>query len=135
MGTRLTGRLGRMALATSALLITLQGCDNETPRASSRPSGTPESARVVEHKTAPEFDADSAYAYIARQVEFGPRVPNSPAHASCGDWLAAELNRHGAEVIIKSASEVVYHSIREDLEKLGVVFTDMDTGLREYPEI
>ncbi|MBN9418033.1 Fe-S cluster assembly protein SufB [bacterium SCN 62-11] len=32
-------------------------------------------------------------------------------------------------------SEVVYHSIREDLEKLGVIFLDMDSGLREYPEI
>ncbi len=32
-------------------------------------------------------------------------------------------------------SEVVYHKIREDLEKLGVIFTDMDTGLREHPEI
>lgn len=32
-------------------------------------------------------------------------------------------------------SEVVYHSIREDLEKLGVIFLDMDTGLKEYPEI
>jgi Fe-S cluster assembly protein SufB len=32
-------------------------------------------------------------------------------------------------------SEVVYHSIREDLEKLGVLFMDMDSGLREHPEI
>ncbi|MGE0056508.1 MAG: Fe-S cluster assembly protein SufB [Dehalococcoidia bacterium] len=32
-------------------------------------------------------------------------------------------------------SEVVYHKIREDLEKLGVVFLDMDSGLREYPEL
>jgi len=32
-------------------------------------------------------------------------------------------------------SEVVYHSIREDLDKLGVVFSDCDTGLREHPEI
>ncbi len=32
-------------------------------------------------------------------------------------------------------SEVVYHKIREDLEKKGVVFLDMDGGLREYPEI
>jgi len=32
-------------------------------------------------------------------------------------------------------SEVVYHSIREDLEKLGVIFTDMDTALREHSEI
>jgi len=32
-------------------------------------------------------------------------------------------------------SEVVYHKIRDDLEKQGVVFLDMDGGLREYPEI
>src|ERR671918_601972 len=32
-------------------------------------------------------------------------------------------------------SEVVYHQIREDLEKQGVVFLDMDSGLREYEDI
>ncbi len=32
-------------------------------------------------------------------------------------------------------SEVVYHSMREDLQKLGILFTDTDTALKEYPEI
>ena len=32
-------------------------------------------------------------------------------------------------------SEAVYHSIREDLEEKGVVFLDMDSGLREYPDL
>jgi len=32
-------------------------------------------------------------------------------------------------------SESVYHSIREDLEAQGVIFMDMDSGLREYPDI
>ncbi|MSQ61180.1 MAG: Fe-S cluster assembly protein SufB [Dehalococcoidia bacterium] len=32
-------------------------------------------------------------------------------------------------------SEVVYHNIREDLQKQGVIFTDMDSALREYPDI
>ena len=32
-------------------------------------------------------------------------------------------------------SEVVYHKLKEDLEKQGVIFADMDTGVREYPEI
>src|SRR6185503_18820654 len=40
-----------------------------------------------------------------------------------------------AGVSAQYESEVVYHSIREDLEKLGVVFLDMDSGLREYPEL
>ena len=32
-------------------------------------------------------------------------------------------------------SEVVYHSLRAEWEKLGVVFLDMDTGLREHEEL
>ena len=40
-----------------------------------------------------------------------------------------------AGVSAQYESEVVYHSIREDLEKLGVIFLDMDSGLREHPEI
>jgi Fe-S cluster assembly protein SufB len=32
-------------------------------------------------------------------------------------------------------SEVVYHSIRKDLEEKGVLFTDMDSALRDHPEI
>ena len=44
------------------------------------------------------FDADSAYRYVERQLAFGPRVPNTEAHVKAGDWLAAELRRHGAQV-------------------------------------
>ncbi|MFN8552707.1 MAG: Fe-S cluster assembly protein SufB [Candidatus Obscuribacterales bacterium] len=40
-----------------------------------------------------------------------------------------------AGVTAQYESEVVYHSIREDLEAQGVVFLDMDSGLREHGEI
>jgi Fe-S cluster assembly protein SufB len=40
-----------------------------------------------------------------------------------------------AGVSAQYESEVVYHSIREDLEKQGVIFLDMDSGLREYPDL
>ncbi len=40
-----------------------------------------------------------------------------------------------AGVSAQYESEVVYHSIREDLTRLGVLFADMDTGLREHAEI
>jgi Fe-S cluster assembly protein SufB len=32
-------------------------------------------------------------------------------------------------------SEVVYHSVRKDLEEKGIFFSDMDTALREHPDI
>jgi Fe-S cluster assembly protein SufB len=40
-----------------------------------------------------------------------------------------------AGVSAQYESEVVYHSIREDLEKLGVLFLDMDSALKQHPEI
>ncbi|MER3474205.1 MAG: Fe-S cluster assembly protein SufB [Armatimonadota bacterium] len=40
-----------------------------------------------------------------------------------------------AGVSAQYESEVVYHSIREDLERQGVIFMDMDSGLREHPDL
>src|SRR6195256_366641 len=47
----------------------------------------------------------------------------------------AEKQRLVSGVAAQYESEVVYHSIREDLEKLGVIFLDTDTALREHPDI
>ena len=40
-----------------------------------------------------------------------------------------------AGVTAQYESEAVYHAVNKELEKTGVIFTDMDTGLKEYPEI
>lgn len=52
--------------------------------------------------TVPVFNSDSAYAYIARQVEFGPRVPNTASHRNCGDWLIEKLGSYCDTVIVQS---------------------------------
>src|ERR1700733_11941659 len=47
----------------------------------------------------------------------------------------AEKQRLVAGVAAQYESEVVYHSIREDLEAQGVIFKDTDTALKEHPEL
>ena len=47
----------------------------------------------------------------------------------------AEKKRLIAGVAAQYESEVVYHQIREDLEKDGVLFLDTDTALREHEDI
>lgn len=49
-------------------------------------------------QVSPDFNADSAYSFVDRQVAFGYRVPNTAEHVACGDYLVSELKRHGAEV-------------------------------------
>lgn len=47
----------------------------------------------------------------------------------------AERQRLVSGVAAQYESEVVYHSIREDLKKLGVIFQDTDTALKTHPEL
>jgi hypothetical protein len=62
-----------------------------------------QSTKIVQNEKkiikAPSFDSDSAYHYVAQQVNFGPRVPNSPAHVKCGDYLVAILKNNNWNVI------------------------------------
>jgi len=47
----------------------------------------------------------------------------------------AEKARLVSGVAAQYESEVVYHKINEELEKLGVIFLDTDTALKEHPEL
>ena len=42
-------------------------------------------------KVVPVFNEDSAYHYLARQLDFGPRVPNTEGHKACGDYLVEKM--------------------------------------------
>lgn len=74
--------------------LALVGCGNAGG------SGKTTSASTMKEyqKVSPDFNADSAYQYVAKQVEFGPRVPNTKEHIACGDYLVASLEKFGANV-------------------------------------
>lgn len=59
-------------------------------------------------KISPELNADSAYHFVDKQVAFGPRVPNTQAHKECGDYLAGQLKKYGAEVVEQKADLKAY---------------------------
>ena len=57
---------------------------------------------------APIFCEDSAYAYVAEQCAFGPRVMNSAAHDSCGEYIAQKFKSFGAVVYDQYADSKLY---------------------------
>lgn len=57
---------------------------------------------------APVFCEDSAYQYVKEQCAFGPRVMNSVAHDSCGEWIAGKFRELGAEVHDQYADGKLY---------------------------
>jgi Fe-S cluster assembly protein SufB len=85
-----------------------------------------------------EIDFDNIHYYIKPKGEQARDWDDVPADIkNTFDRLGVpEAERKFlAGVTAQYESEVVYHSIREDLEKLGVLFMDMDSGLREHPDI
>jgi glutaminyl-peptide cyclotransferase len=59
-------------------------------------------------KPAPVFNADSAMAFTAKQVAFGPRVPGTQAHRACAAWLVQRLKGFGATVIEQNFTATYY---------------------------
>ncbi|MEP6793784.1 MAG: M28 family peptidase [Saprospiraceae bacterium] len=50
----------------------------------------------------PLFSKDTAYAFVAKQVAFGPRVPGTDAHQATRQWLVQKFKSYGATVIEQS---------------------------------
>ncbi len=84
------------------------------------------------------MDFDDIYYYVRPAEEQGrtwDEVPAAIKQTFDRLGIPEAERKFLAGVSAQYESEVVYHSIRADLEKLGVLFSDCDTGLREHPEI
>jgi Fe-S cluster assembly protein SufB len=84
------------------------------------------------------IDFDDIYYYVkpaGEQAKDWDMVPESIKATYEKLGIPEAERKYLAGVTAQYESEVVYHRNREDLEKLGVLFTDMDTALREYPDI
>ncbi len=89
-------------------------------------------------KNMPDLDFDDIYYYIKPtegQVDSWDELPDSVKATYEKLGIPEAERKYLAGVTAQYESEVVYHRNREDLEAQGVLFCDMDTGLREYPEL
>ncbi|MFZ4434106.1 MAG: Fe-S cluster assembly protein SufB [Microthrixaceae bacterium] len=85
-----------------------------------------------------EIFFDDIYYYIKPtegQVEDWDDLPDAIKNTYEKLGIPEAERKYLAGVTAQYESEVVFHRNREDLERQGVVFCDMDTALREYPEI
>ncbi len=73
-------------------------------------------------QVSPQFDADSAFLFVKKQVDFGTRVPNSAAHSECGDYLVSKLQEFGAQVVEQKATLKTYDGIALNARNIIGVF-------------
>ena len=85
-----------------------------------------------------EIDFDDIYYYVkptAEQAHTWDMVPDEIKETYEKLGIPEAERKFLAGVTAQYESEVVYHRNREDLEEMGVLFCDMDTAVREYPDL
>src|SRR5215475_9687282 len=89
-------------------------------------------------KNMPSIDFDDIYYYLKpteKQVSDWDMLPEEMKNTYEKLGIPEAERKFLAGVTAQYESEVVYHKNREDLEAQGIIFTDMDTAVREYPEL
>ncbi len=134
-------------------IILKKGINEETVRKISKIKNEPEwmldfrlkGLKIFQNKALPSWGGDLGKINFDEIIYY-----MKPSKENQGNWddVPAEIKETFDRLGIPEAerkflggvgaqyeSEVVYHSIREDLEKQGVVFLGMDQGLKEYEEL
>lgn len=96
----------RITLSIVGLALTLLACGGGSNTAATT------AAAPVDTATWSTFDADSAYAHIAHQLDFGPRVPGTDAHTLCADYLTATFEAYGADTVMTQRVSVTTYDGR-----------------------
>jgi len=60
------------------------------------------------HVVPPDFNMDSAFAYVKAQADMGPRTPGSKAHDKAVAYFEKQFEKFGAEVIIQKGNVTTY---------------------------
>ncbi len=94
-----------IAVRTSLLTVILASCAGNGS-SSSNTATKPKTKKAT--VKIPDFNADSAYSFIERQIGFGPRVPETEAHTACAAWLVSTLDGYASEVKVHEFKAHIY---------------------------
>ena len=98
-------------------LVLLVSCGDKQPKGTS--TTTEKTKKAI---TVPNFNADSAYQYVAMQTNFGPRVPETQAHANCAEWLITKLDEYADTVIVQDFRAKLFNGKGIDGQNIVGVF-------------
>lgn len=91
----------KMTLLSIALVAMMAACGSTGTSTASE--ATVKDSVTAEAGRSP-FDSSKAMELTRQQCEFGPRVPGTPAHAKCADWLMSTLQASCDTVIMQTGT-------------------------------
>ena len=82
------------------LVYFVVACNSDAKKGSAAQRGATTGATTGVTSTG--FDGNAAYNYAKAQVDFGPRVPGTPAAKQAGDWIIRQMRSRADTVIVQS---------------------------------
>ena len=92
------------------LVVSIWACDSKTT--------SKQEVEQTVYKEVPEFNADSAFHYIQKQVDFGPRVPMTSSHQKTKEWILSKFQEFGLEVQTQEFQARTYDGLMWDLTNI-----------------
>jgi len=111
--------------AAAALCTLVFACNNpDKNKAENKNTGQSKGATV----NVPSFNEDSAFLFVSRQTDFGPRVPNTAAHANCALWLEETLKKYTGNVVVQQAKVRAYNGVLLNMKNIIASFNPGTPG-------
>lgn len=114
MASKLKHFLNRI-LVVGLIAATFIGCEEEPKPKTTSPAMSKPVKKEIKLVETPKFNGQNAYDYVQKQVDFGPRVPNSKAHKECATWLTKELKDAGLSVNVQEATVKAFNGVELEI--------------------
>lgn len=100
-------------------LVVLSACSCNPNK---NPKGIVNSQPTVQLPPVPRFNADSAYLFVQSQCDFGPRVPNTKAHAACAAFLVEKMKSYTPHVIVQKGVVKTFDNVQLNFQNIITSF-------------
>lgn len=106
-------------------IIALVGCKAQKQASDSNSASDSATATAVV-----DFDGNNAYNLVKAQCDFGPRVPGTPAHSKCAEWLEQQLRDYCDSTIVQQAQVTTFDGTTLNIKNLiGIINPDADNRI------
>jgi len=114
MKNKMITGLSRFSVLFFVLIALIWSCKTEKQQEKEREKEVVIKPAVV----VPDFNADSAYYFVSKQVGFGPRIPNTPPHMHTENYLVSKFKELNAKVEIQEFQETAYNGVILNLKNI-----------------
>lgn len=92
------------------------GCAEEPEKRKKTPP--PAKTQQFQPVEKPNFSADSAYSFVAKQVEFGPRVPGSKAHEKAANYFKTKMSEWNWDTEIQLGEATTFNGKNIEIKNI-----------------